>query len=226
MNGYRFLFANRTVDAPGNPLMIEGATLNEGFDPDALDRTEPSEWHCPVASVHYPPEVALAFPSELWLNTDERRLAFDFRIDMHGVICSEAFAEAVGDLGSCFRLARLHEVDRTGRSVTDRPMLYAKPLRPRPVVDEIATERAAETVQASYLAIEQAQVRNLVLRDDLAEPFIMPTDLEQCLLVYEELAERISDNRLIGVEMVGQDGVENRYNARNSFITRDGSLVP
>ena len=219
---YAFLFATRTVDVPGNPLTIKGATLDEGFDPKALDRQVSPSWHTPVYSVHYPPEQALAFPDELWLNTGERKLDFDIRLDMHGILFSDRFARTAGAaLEACFKVARLNIVNRKGRDNAARPMFYGKPLRPRPVVDEEASRRETEMVQAGYLSLQQNQIRHLALLPDLADPFISPIDLEQCLLVEETMAASLAG--LTGAEIVSAAAFPDRYNCRNSFITRDGA---
>jgi hypothetical protein len=221
---YMFAFKNRFVDQKGNPLMFAGAILDTAFSPKALERQSSPDWHKPVFSVHYKPEEALSFPDELWLNTGERRLAFDFRLDMHGLIISERFLGACGEsFKKHFKLARLNIVNRKGENISDRSMFYAKPLAPRAVVDEQRSERAMGEVDVGQFRIQERIFSRVSFKSDMTEDYIYPADIDGCIIIKEHLGQTLSNAELIGVELVGEAQFVERYNCRNVPIRLAGT---
>ncbi len=224
---YLFAFKLRTSDVPGNPLMIKGGTLDDRFDPKALDSCRSYNWHTPVYSVHYGPETALNFPNPIWLNTGERKLDFDFRIDLGGLILSEKFVVSCGDaLTDSFKLARLNVVNRKGASITTARMFYAKPQAPQFVVNREGSRIATETVQTGLFPVDMEVFRAIALRSDLVGEIVSPIDLDDCILIDRSLAERLKNVGLKGLELIDPEMFCERYNDRMTTRNSKGQPVP
>ena len=224
---YHFVFNFRTAGIPGNPVSLQGVSLDEAFNPKALDKADSAPaWHNPVFSVRYPPEEALAFPDELWLNTGERPLDFDFRRDMHGYIVSDRFIEACGDAFSqAFKTAKLHIVNRKGTNLAARPMFYAKPWRAVAVLEDAKRDLYEAEVQTTLIPIQMLLAHALTLRTDLDGDLIFAQDLQDSLLVSDALATRLKAVDLKGLELTAPEDAVARYNDRAHIRDVDGNPV-
>jgi hypothetical protein len=220
---YNFAFKLRTSDMPGQPLTIKGGTLDDRFDPKALQREKANSWHKPVHSIHYPPAEALSFPNTLWLNTGEKSLDFDFRLDMNGIIFSERFLELCqSPLTEKFKIAELNVVNRKNETIMPSRMYYAKPSVPQNVVDRDKSVTSIEILQTSLLPVEVEVFRSLSLRTDIEDEMVFPIDIDDCVLVESSLAKKLEDAKLKGLELVDQDAFCERYNDRLTIRNREG----
>lgn len=226
---YNFVFATQTYDEPGNPPMLKGATLDERFDPKALDKEHPEgylSWHKPTNSGRYTIDEALAFPELLWLNTGERKLHFDFRVDMHGIIFSKEFFDACGTaLKESHKIARLNVVNRKGAQITHSDMFYGKCKIPQQVLDPDLSSVSRETVQVGILPLEMDVIHHFSLSANIHGTIVEPTDLEKCILFEADLSRELKERNLIGFNPVSQSDFIHRYNDRNMTRTRSGELV-
>lgn len=223
---YQFLFKVRVAGLKGHPISLQGASLDESFNPRSLDTEGAPEWHVPVVSVHYPPEKALAFPDELWLNTGERKLDFDIRLDMHGLLLSERLADFMGgDFAETFKVAKLHMVNRKGADISARPMLYAKPRNPATVFDPDATVFARGMVTTGLFPQEVDLAERIALREDLNGPIVYPRLHSDFVLISDAVADWLRNNSANGIDIVPADGFCDRYNDRFTLLDVDGNPV-
>ncbi|MEL6547998.1 MAG: hypothetical protein AAFQ82_25455, partial [Myxococcota bacterium] len=224
---YHFVFRFRTAGIPGNPVSLRGASLDEGFNPKSLDKEGGAPaWHKPAFSIHYAPEEALAFPEELWLNTGERALDFDFRPDMHGYIVSDRFVAACGTrLTDAFKVARLNIVNRKGRHIAARPMFFAKALVAVPVLEDAERDTFRAKVTANSLTVNSIQAHRLTLRTGLSGEIHFAKDIPECLLVSDALAVQLRDAGLKGLELTAPEDAVARFNDRLQIRDTDGNPV-
>ena len=223
---YFFAFKSINVGIPGNPISLQGASLDEKFDPKALDKEGGHTWHKPVSSVRYPPEEALDFPDELWLNTGERKIDFDFRHDMHGLILSKRFADCCGEeLTRVCRVVNLHVVNRKGANISSRPMVYAKPKREISVLEDASRDLYRAEVDDGILTRKEKLAKSLTLKPDLCGELVFAKELINCLLIDETLAARLKKQAPLGLELTPHEDAVARYNDRFTMRELDGTPV-
>ncbi|MEO1347141.1 MAG: hypothetical protein AAFV74_23635 [Pseudomonadota bacterium] len=223
---YQCLFQLRVAGLKEHPISLQGASLDESFNPKSLNTEGSPEWHTPVVSVHYPREKALAFPDELWLNTGERKLDFDIRLDLHGLILSERLTSFMGDdFAGTFKVAKLHVVNRKGSDISARPMVYAKPRNPVPVFEPETTVFVRGMVTTGLFPQEVDLAERIVLREDLSGPIVYPRLHSDFVLISDAVADWLRKESANGVDIVPVDGFCDRYNDRFTMMDADGNPV-
>lgn len=215
---YSFLLASRVADDPANPLSLKGASMDEAFAPKSLATASAPAWHKPVFSVRYPAEEALAFPDEVWLNTGERKLDFDLRVDMHGLIVSQAARDVLGDaLGAHFKVAALTVVNRKGAVITPGQMWFAKPFEQKKVWDETKTVQVDREVPGDFMPILLRQFDTFELDQGLTDSIVFPFGIDGCVLLDEGLTDAVRAAGLTGMDIVSRQDFVARYNARTEL---------
>lgn len=199
----------------GNPASIQGGSLDDCFLPKSLDMERYYPWHKPVYSVHYPPDEALDLPQELWLNTGERALEFDIRVDFHGLILSEpAVALLAEPLARHFKSVPLNVVNRKGQIITPNKMTYAKPLQHQKVWDEALTAQVDKDVVIDFFPMKLRQFESFGLRADLDHDIVYPFGMDGTLLMKSVTAQAVQDVGLRGFDWVDLDSFMDDYNHR------------
>ncbi len=209
-----YVLGMNSVDK-GSPVSIKGGSLDDQFAPESLETEHSYPWHKPVYSVHYPPEEALDLPSELWLNTGERALEFDIRVDFHGLILSDPAVDLLAEpLARHFKSVPLNVVNRKGEPITRHKMTYAKPLQQQKVWDQAKTVQVDKDVVIRFFPVKLRQFESFGLRRDLEGDMVYPFGLDGTLLMKSETAEAFQNAGMRGFNWVDQGSFMDIYNDR------------